>query len=124
MKANLKGKAKSVRLFFVGMLVGVVIGASTTYSARTHPYQNMAVNQYISHVIYDTDNARVLRLGNARGVNQRIEMTLPRYALTIDQQYRDHPMATTALQNIRRYYETNNIPIPTDIKPILNRVPK
>jgi hypothetical protein len=106
------------------MLVGVVIGASTTYSARTHPYQNMAVNQYMSNVVYDTDNARVLRLGNAWGVNKRIETTLPRYVLTIDQQYRNHSMANTALQNIRRYHETNGIPIPTSIKPILNKVPK
>ena len=120
----MEGKAKSASLFFAGTLVGVAIGAATTYKVTSHPYQNIVADQYVSNVMMETSNAVRLRRNQQAEVTRRIEMNLPNNVLMIQREFGNHPQATKALQNIKFYYQKNNIPIPANIQPILNGLPK
>ena len=115
----MKGKAKSAGLFFAGTLVGVAIGATTTYKVTSQPYQNIVADQYVSNAMLDTQNASGLRRGSQNEVSKRIEMNLPNYVLMIHHEFKNHPMAPKALQNIKAFYQKNAIPIPANIQPIL-----
>ena len=120
----MKGKTKSLGMFVAGTVVGLAIGATTTYKVASQPYQNIVADQYVSNVMSDTHNAIRLRQGHETEISQRIEMNFPNNVLMIDQEFKNHPKATKALQNIKFYYQKNSIPIPANIQPILGKLPK
>ncbi len=107
----MKGKAKSFGMFFAGAVVGLVIGAATTYKVASQPYQNYLADAAVSEVMWQTANATRIKQGEQTEVVKRIEMSLPNNVLMIHHQYKNHPMANQALQNIKFYYQKNNIPI-------------
>ena len=122
-KTSAKGKAKSLGTFAAGTVLGLAIGATTTYQVASY-YQNVIADQAVNGIMSDTHDAIRLRQGHQTEIAERIAMNFPNDVMMIDHEYKNHPMATKALQNIKFYYQKNNVPVPANIQPILGNVPK
>jgi hypothetical protein len=107
--------------FIGGLLVGAlatfIILGRLTFQFRDH-YMTVANEQVFI--------ASELRAKRERELQNRVEAGLPEIVLTIhnDNQLRKAAGAPSVLRNIRDFYETNSLPVPSEISGILNQVPR
>lgn len=124
MKDNAKksSSAKLWGMFAAGAAVGLPLGGAAVYRVMVMPYQKIIADQFVSSVMSDTHNAIRLRQGKSIEIAQRIDSNFSNDVLMIRSVYRDHPMSLKALQNIRSYYQKNNLPVPPQIQQIFNNM--
>ena len=64
-----------------------------------------------------------IRAGKQMALLTSIETNLPTYVLLVDQSLRGHAGSTNALWMVKAYYERSKIPIPSEIRNILDSLP-
>lgn len=111
---------KMIGVFVSGVLCGALIGAAIVYKLTVAPFHQMAADSFVSSVMYDTQTALRLRQNKPSEISRRLESSLPNNVLMLHNAYASHPMTPKALKNIRFFYQTSGLAIPTEIAPILN----
>lgn len=113
---------RKLALTFIG---GLLVGAVATFLILghiTYQYRDYYMNAAHEQVFIASE----LRAKRERELQGRVEAGLPEIVLTIhkDNQLRKAAGAPSVLRNIRNFYESNSLPIPSEISGILNEVPR
>jgi hypothetical protein len=112
-------KIKVILAALGGLVVGVV--AMWFLVARTTG--QVFANQYLIAVMDQANVALHIRAGKEGELLKTIEAGLPLYVLAVERDFRDHPGSTNALWMVRAYYKRNNIPVPSEIRHVLESLP-
>lgn len=118
----MNGKIKSGGIFLAGALVGLALGAATTYRVLAQPQQTIMNDTFVASALHDTGTAALLRAGKSDVIVRSIDMNLPNTVLALHSLYPHHPNTPRALHNIKTYYHKYKLTIPEKIRPILNAV--
>lgn len=113
---------KKFALTFIG---GLLVGAVATFlilGQITFQYRDYYMNAAHEQVFIASE----LRANRERELQKRVEAGLPEMVLTIhnDSRLRKAAGAPSVLRNVRDFYETNSLPVPSEISGILNEVPR
>lgn len=108
---------------FLSILAGFVLGVLAMWFVVKQTTVKVFANQYLIGVMDQANVALHIRAGKQMELLTNIEAALPSYALAIDDGFRGHAGSTNALWMVKAYYERNGIPIPPEIKGILDSLP-
>jgi len=113
---------KKFALTFIGGLLAGAVATFLILGQITFQFDDYYMNAAHEHVFIATE----LRAKRERELQNRIEAGLPEMVLTIhnDSRLRKAAGAPSVLRNVRDFYETNSLPIPSEISGILNEVPR
>ncbi|HEX7770846.1 MAG TPA: hypothetical protein VF435_00395 [Pyrinomonadaceae bacterium] len=112
---------KTALTFIGGLLVGAV-AAFLILGQITLQYDYYFMNSAREQVFIASE----LRAKRERELQNRVEANLPEIVLTIhhDSKLRKAAGAPSVLRQVRDFYESNSLPIPSEISGILNEVPR
>lgn len=114
------GAGRSVLFAFIaGGLIGVV-GAAALVAGH---YNRMIENWYLMGVVEQAQIARQIRTGESERLAERIEDSLPTYALAVSSQFGDSTVALPALWSLRDFYRATATPIPDEIAGLFEGLP-
>lgn len=120
---KVKGKAKIVTAFVLGLLLGLV-GMFVLMGMNTRKVMAIYADAQLLEM---AANARLLRSGQGETLLRRYDDAIPRNALYFHKHHRGFlkgKQAHAALWQVQRYYESNpSLKTPADIKPILDALP-
>ena len=104
-------------------LVGLIVGAATTWLIAGHVTGKVFAMQYLTGVRDQVNVASHIRAERHAVLLTNIEARLPEYVLTVDEEWRSYPGATNTLWAIKAYYERSNLPVPSEIRGIFDALP-
>ena len=106
--------------------IGIGFGFVAALLLPLPPTMKQFAEQYTIRVFEQAELARELKKGKHIEIGDQIEKRFPEWAITIhnDRTFQNSPMGVEALQHIKRYYTENSIPIPEEIRLILNDLPE
>ncbi len=119
----MKKKHKTILLLFAGFVLGLIVGGLFMAYAYQKNFVSLFYGTSLTEMAVD---AYQLRQGKCEHVLDRKEKALPAITLTYNQifrKFRDEKSANTPLWAVERYYEDFSIPVPREIKPILDSLP-
>ncbi len=105
--------------FMVGGLVGAVGG---TALVAGH-YNRMFEGWYLMGVVEQAQIARQIRTGEGDPLAERIEESLPGYALAVNSQFGQSSLALQALWSVRDFYRATATPIPDEVASLFEGLP-
>lgn len=108
---------------FLSVLAGFVLGVIATGFVVKQTTVKVFENQYLASVMDQANVALHIRAGKQMTLLTNIETALPSYVLAVDHEFRGHDGSTNALWMVKAYYERNAIPVPPEIKGILDSLP-
>ncbi len=105
------------------LVVGVAVGATSTYLMLTRHYNRFLESQ---HAIMALDQVNVLshlKGGKGDELMKTIEERLPQWAAAIPVSIQDPQRANEVLWQVQRYYEKYGVEIPEALRPVLDALP-
>lgn len=112
-------KLKPIGLFLLGILVGCITSTVFVGGKAAAVYQD----QYMMSVMDQANVALQLSSHKQDALQKTIESSLPSYALTIHNNFKDHSQSVDALWMIKAYYDRSKTPLPPEIKSIIAALP-
>lgn len=110
----------AISILFAGVLVGAT--GATLLVARH--YNHMFRGWHLTGVVEQAQIAKEIQLNRAEALAERIEASLPRYALDVESQYGRSEDALVALWSIRDFYESTAASIPVEVSDLLADLPQ
>jgi hypothetical protein len=115
---NLKGKLKTIGIFALGFLTGAFLLSGLIVWNYTIMFQNL----YHIQILDCVNTASMIRSGREDELVKRMETNLPQWVTFADSILRKKARLDS-LWSIQRYYEKFNIDVPSEIQPILKKLP-
>ena len=108
-------------IFIAGLAIGFLSGLLVP---RTQLWSEVS-DQYAFDVVEQVTLASELRAGQHDQIRDRIESMLPAYVLALHRNPRMRSSQTVdPLSIVKSYYTNHQVPIPDEIRAILNEVPE
>jgi hypothetical protein len=108
----------------LSVLAGFLLGVLAMWFLVKQTTVKVFANQFVMSVMNEANVGLHLRAGKQQELLKQIEDTLPTSVLAVDRDFRGNAAATNALWMVKAYYERNQIPIPAEIKSILESLPQ
>ncbi|MGV3774412.1 MAG: hypothetical protein ACO1QB_16040 [Verrucomicrobiales bacterium] len=106
------------------MLAGLLVGIASMYFMVAKTTARAFDGLYLAGVMDQAVVALHIQAGTADQLLSNIERSLPGYVEAVHREFRTHPNSTNALWMIKAFYLRNEIPIPSEIKSILDSLPQ
>jgi len=117
--ANRKGKLKTVGLIVVGFLTGsILVGGLVAWR-----YFQMFKQQYYTGILSNTNTAYMIRADLKEELLKNIEGNIQQCIVSADSMWGKDENRLDAFWYVQRYYEKYKLPIPDNIKSILDALP-
>ena len=114
-------KAILAVIFIAGLAIGLLAGLLVPRPQLWSEFSD----QYAFDVVEQVTLASELRAGQHNQIRERIEAKLPAYVLALHRNPRMRSSQTVdPLSVIKSYYTNHQVPIPDEIRAILNEVPE
>ncbi len=114
---------KGILKAFLLVVIGFVVGAAVAGSLVAWRYFQMLKWQHYSCIHSNANIVHLARAGCRQELIRSIESSLRQYVLSADAMYGDDEERLAAFWHLQWYYEKFDLPVPQDIKPILDRLP-
>jgi hypothetical protein len=118
----MKDKIKGSLIFTGGLLVGAVVTFIILGQLSYLRYADFFMVSAREQVFVASE----LRANRGRQLQNRVEENLPTLVLAIhnDRKLASASDAPSVLRSVRDFYETNSLPVPTEISGILSNLPR
>lgn len=114
------------RLVIAGSIfvIGAIVGAASVLFFRIETWQAFA-DRYVADAAEQIQIAQQIRSGRGEELTKKVDNQMPTILRTIasNPEFRRSPLADDVLWHAREYHLKNNIAIPDDIKPELDKLP-
>jgi hypothetical protein len=107
-------------VFIIGLAGGFLSAVLVPWPQTWRSFSD----QYVFKVVEQITLASELRAGRHEDIRERIESQLPGSVIAIHTEMMSSPNAGRSLSLIKSYYLKHQIPIPSEIQPILDGVPE
>ncbi|MHC4706017.1 MAG: hypothetical protein ACYS8I_02880 [Planctomycetota bacterium] len=107
----------------VFLVVAFVAGALVAGGLVAWRYLEMFKHQYYSGILSNANTVHMVRAGHQQELIKTVEANLRQCVLSADALYGDDEGRLGAFWHLQWYYEKFELPVPDDIKPILDRLP-
>jgi hypothetical protein len=115
---NLKGKLKTIGIFALGFLTGtILLGGLIVWN-----YTVMFRELYHIQIISNINTISMIRSGREDKLLKYMEANIPEWVTFADSVLRGKTRLDS-LWSIQRYYEKFNLDVPSEIQPILKKLP-
>ncbi|MHC4389219.1 MAG: hypothetical protein ACYS8I_07175 [Planctomycetota bacterium] len=118
-KVNPGRRIRSCVLLVVAFVAGAIV-ASGLVAWR---YLEMFKHECYSGILHNANTVHLVRAGHQQELIKTVEAHLRQCVLSADALYGDDERRLKAFWHLQWYYEKFELPVPHDIKPILDRLP-
>ncbi len=116
--------AKKISLkAFVLVLCGFVIGAILAGGLVAWRYSKMFKDQYYSGILSNTNTAYMIRANREDDLLKNVELNIRQCVQSADSLWPDEKARLGAFWYLQGYYNTFDLSVPNEIKPILDKLP-
>ncbi|NIA07419.1 MAG: hypothetical protein GWP14_07270 [Actinobacteria bacterium] len=117
--ASRRGRLKGVGLIILGFVAGAVLaGGFVAWS-----YFQLFKRQYYDGILSNANTAYMIRAGREKDLLKGIEDNMQQCVVAADAMWGENKTRLAAFWLVQRYYEKFDLPIPEDVRPILDGLP-
>lgn len=117
--ADQKGKLKTIGLIAIGFLMGSVLAGGL----MAWNYSRIFKQQYYNGILSNANTAYMIRADAQEELLKNIEGNIQQCLVSADLRWRNDKNRLDAFWYVQRYYEKYKLPIPANIKSILDALP-
>lgn len=117
--ATKKGIFKSVGIFVLGFLIGAILVGIL----MGRNFNTFFRDQYYTQILEATNNAYMIRKGNQDELLKLLESSISQCLVSANSIWGKNKERLSSFWYAQRYYQTFDINMPAEIRPILNSLP-
>ena len=117
--ASRKGKLKAAGLIILGFIAGAILAGGFI----AWRYFQVFKHQYYGGILSNANTVYMIRAGREKDLLKNSEASIQQCVVAANALWGNDENRLSAFWLVQRYYEKFDLPIPEDIRPILDRLP-
>ncbi|MCB0396251.1 MAG: hypothetical protein KDD36_06340 [Flavobacteriales bacterium] len=110
---------QKVILFLIGIVLGGLVAGWLVSSSWKKQFEI----DYCTDLLGLVNTASEIRFSRHADLGTYIESKLPMYVTVVDREFGQSEAAVSALTGVKNFYMMHSLPVPVEIKPILDALP-